>query len=67
MAAEIGSVVSLTCVAMTNSGAVAGKAYLCGSRPSNPGVAGKLDSCTVASLGATPPELREGALVGCCG
>lgn len=62
MGTEIGSVVSLTCVAMTNSGAVAGKAYLCGSRPSNPGVAGKLDSCTVASLGATPPELREVAL-----
>jgi hypothetical protein len=67
MAAEIGSVDSLTCVAMTKSGAVAGKAYLCGSRPSNPGVAGKLDSCTVASLGARLPELREGALMVCCG
>lgn len=67
MAAEIGSVISLTCVAMTNSGAAAGKAYLCGSRPSNPGVAGKLDSCTVSSLGATPLEPREGALMVCCG
>ncbi len=30
-------------------------------------MAGKLDSCTVASLGATPPELREAALMFCCG
>jgi hypothetical protein len=54
-------------VAMTKSGAIAGKAYLCGSRPSNPGVAGKLDSWTVASLGATPLEPREGPFMLCAG
>lgn len=54
---------AVLCVAMTKSGAVAGKAYLCGSRPSNPGVAGRLDSWTVSSLGAAPLTPREGALV----
>lgn len=54
-------------VAMTKSGAIAGKAYLCGSRPPKPGVAGKLDSWTVASLGATPLEPREGPFMLCAG
>lgn len=45
---------------MTKSGALRGKPYLCGSRPSNPGVAGRLDSCTVSSLGATPLAPRDG-------
>jgi hypothetical protein len=48
---------------MTKSGALRGKPYLCGSRPSKPGVAGRLDSCTVSSLGATPLAPREGALM----
>jgi len=52
---------------MTKSGAVAGKAYLCGSRPPKPGVAGELDSWTVSSLGATPLEPRDGTFIDCCG
>tara|TARA_R110002003_G_scaffold6_6_gene296 strand:+ start:2745 stop:3017 length:273 start_codon:yes stop_codon:yes gene_type:complete len=45
---------------MTKSGAVAGNAYLSVSSPSKPGVAGKLDSWTVSSLGATPLAPRDG-------
>lgn len=48
---------------MTKSGALWGKPYLCGSRPSKPGVAGRLDSCTVSSLGATPLAPRLGPLM----
>jgi hypothetical protein len=52
-----------SCAAMTKSGAIAGNAYLSASRPSKPGVAGKLDSCTVSSLGATPLAPRDGTFV----
>lgn len=45
---------------MTKSGALRGKPYLCGSTPSKPGVAGRLDSCTVSNLGATPLAPRDG-------
>lgn len=48
---------------MTKSGALRGKPYLCGSTPSKPGVAGRLDSCTVSSLGATPLAPRDGAFM----
>ena len=44
---------------MTKSGALRGKRYLCGSRPSKPGVAGRLDSWTVSSLGAAPLAPRD--------
>lgn len=37
-------------------------AKLCGSRPSKPGVAGRLDSWTVSSLGAAPLAPRDGPL-----
>ncbi len=52
--------VAATCVAMTKSGALRGKAHLCGSTPSKPGVAGRLDSCTVSSLDAVPLAPRDG-------
>lgn len=48
---------------MTKSGALRGKPYLCGSTSSKPGVAGRLDSCTVSSLGATPLAPREEPLM----
>jgi hypothetical protein len=40
-----------------------GNPYLSASIPSKPGVAGKLDSCTVSSLGAAPLAPRDGALM----
>ena len=45
-------------IVMTKGGAAVGIAHLCTSSPSNPGVAGKLDSWTVSSLGATPLAAR---------
>jgi hypothetical protein len=44
-------------------GPLRGKPYLSASKPSKPGVAGKLDSCTVSSLGAAPLAPRVGALM----
>jgi len=43
-------------------GDLRGKTYSCESRPSKPGVAGRLDSWTVSSLGAAPLAPRDGAL-----
>lgn len=40
--------------------------HLWASRPSEPGVAGRLDSCTVSSLGAAPlAPLDDAFIVGC--
>lgn len=44
-------------------GPLRGTPYLSVSRPSKPGVAGKLDSCTVSNLGATPLAPRDGPLM----
>jgi hypothetical protein len=44
-------------------GPLRGKPYLSASIPSKPGVAGKLDSCTVSSLGAAPLAPRDGPLM----